>query len=235
MSESIFPPPETADENGIVAVSRSLNCAMLRDAYLHGLFPWPFGDEYDFIPWCAPLKRGVIMMDEFHIPKSFLREMKKLDFTLKIDHDFRSVITACAGARRKGQDGTWITSQMIEAYCEFHRQGYAHSFETYDREGNLAGGLYGVENGKIFCGESMFYKVSGASKFAFVKMAEHLKARGIKIIDTQMVTAATAAFGAKEIPSAEYIKLLRRYGEDQQGVIQNRMVLEKSTSGYDRT
>jgi leucyl/phenylalanyl-tRNA--protein transferase len=101
---------------------------------------------------------------------------------------------------------------MIKAYCEFHRLNYAHSFEAYDENGVLAGGLYGISVGKIFCGESMFFRVSGASKFAFVKMAEKLGSMGVKIIDTQMVTNATAAFGAHEIPAAEYLKLLRIYG-----------------------
>ncbi|MBR1951964.1 MAG: leucyl/phenylalanyl-tRNA--protein transferase [Lentisphaeria bacterium] len=210
--ESIFPPPDMADENGIVAVSREIHPGMLIDAYSHGIFPWPFGDEYDFIPWCAPLERGVIPIEEFHIPSSFLRKMKKLDFSLRVDHDFPAVIKACAAAERPEQEGTWITAQIIDAYCRFHKMGYAHSFETYDSSGNLVGGLYGISVGRIFCGESMFYKVSGASKFAFVKMAEILKTLGVVLIDTQMVTNATASFGAREIPSAEYICLLKKYG-----------------------
>ena len=209
---SIFPPPDQADENGIVAVSREIHPEMLTDSYSHGIFPWPFGEEYDFIPWCAPLKRGIIPLEEFHVPASFLREMKKLDFSLRVDSDFPAVIKACAAAARPEQEGTWITSQIIDAYCLFHKMGYAHSFETYDSSGNLIGGLYGISVGRIFCGESMFYKVSGASKFAFVKMVEVLKTLGVVLIDTQMVTNATAAFGAREIPSAQYIRLLKKYG-----------------------
>ena len=208
---SIFPPPDQADENGIVGVSHEIYPEMLADAYSHGIFPWPFGDGYDFIPWCAPLQRGVIPIEEFHVPSSFLRQMKKLDFSLRVDHDFPAVIKACAAAERPDQDGTWITSQILEAYCKFHEMGWAHSFETYDSAGNLAGGLYGISVGRIFCGESMFFKVSGASKFAFVKMAEILKTLGVQLIDTQVVTNATAAFGAREIPSKEYIRLLKKY------------------------
>ena len=210
--ESIFPSPAEADENGIVAFSLDISPEMLIDAYSHGIFPWPFGEEYDAIPWVAPIERGVIPLEEFHIPKSFLREMKKLDFTFRINHNFAAVIKACAAAERPDQTGTWITSKIIDTYCEFHRMGYAHSFETYDPNGNLAGALYGISVGKIFCGESMFYNISGASKFAFVKCAEVLRAHGVKLIDTQVVTSLTKAFGAREIPSAEYISLLKKYG-----------------------
>ena len=210
--KSLFPSPDQADEDGIVAYSKHINTAMLADAYSHGIFPWPFGEEYDMIPWCAPLMRGVIFIENFHIPSSFSREMKKLDFTCRVDHDFASVIKACAAAERPDQDGTWITSQIIETYCKFHQMGYAHSFETYDAAGALIGGLYGISVGRVFCGESMFYKVSGASKFAFVKMAEILKSLGVVLIDTQVVTNATAAFGAGEIPSERYIQLLKQYG-----------------------
>ncbi|MBR7105136.1 MAG: leucyl/phenylalanyl-tRNA--protein transferase [Lentisphaeria bacterium] len=210
-AESVFPPPENADENGIVAVSRTIDTGLLKDAYMHGIFPWPFGEEYDVIPWCAPLERGVLMLEDFHIPRSLVREMKKMDFSLRIDHDFPAVIRGCARALRKEAPGTWITSQVIDAYCEFHKMGYAHSFETYDSQGELVGGLYGISIGRIFCGESMFYKRSGASKFAFVKMADVLKAKGVVLVDTQMVTSVTASFGAVEIPSADYIRLLEKY------------------------
>ena len=170
---SMFPPPENADANGVVAISRQITCAMLADAYTHGIFPWPFA-ENEVVPWMCPLARGIIEVDKFHIPKSLVREMKKFPFILKVDHDFNAVINACARVSRPEQEGTWI--------------------------------------GKIFCGESMFYHISGASKFAFVKMAEMLDTMGVKIIDTQMVTGATAAFGAHEIPAEEYLKLLGIYG-----------------------
>ncbi len=208
--KSIFPPVEEADENGIVAISDHISSGMLADAYAHGIFPWPFG-EGEVIPWMFPPKRGVILREEFHIRKSLARELKKYPFILKIDHDFPAVITACARVKRAGQDGTWITDEVIRAYCEFHRQGFAHSFEAYLPDGTLAGGLYGILAGRIFCGESMFYRISGASKFAFVKMAEILFAHGVEVIDTQMVTEATAAFGAKEIPGSDYLLLLKKY------------------------
>ena len=209
---SIFPSPENADENGIVALSESLNCAMLIDAYQHGIFPWPFGENVPYIPWASPAERGVLFCDQLHIPKSFQRELKKNLFTFKVDSAFEEVITNCARAERPDQDDTWITTEMIKAYTGFHRLNYAHSFEAYDKNGQLAGGLYGISVGRIFCGESMFYRVSGASKFAFVKMVEFLKNNGVILIDTQMVTNATAAFGAKLICRADYLALLDQYG-----------------------
>ena len=209
---SLFPPPESCDEYGIVALSAAVNCEMLIDAYSHGIFPWPFGEGEKYIPWCSPPERGIIMLDEFHVPHGVKRDLKKWNFSFAVDQNFPAVIKECARAVRPGEDGTWITSQIISSYCQFHKLGYAHSFETYDENGNLAGGLYGISVGRIFCGESMFYKVSGASKFAFVKMAEFLKEKGVVLIDTQMVTNATGAFGAHEIPQKEYIKLLKKYG-----------------------
>ena len=209
---SIFPSPENADENGIVALSESLNCAMLIDAYQHGIFPWPFGEDVPYIPWASPAERGVLFCDQLHIPKSFQRELKKNQFTFKVDSAFEEVITNCARAIRPDQESTWITSEMIKVYTEFHKLNYAHSFEAYDKSGQLAGGLYGISVGRIFCGESMFYRVSGASKFAFVKMVEFLQARGVVLIDTQMVTSLTAAFGAKLINRSDYLKLLELYG-----------------------
>lgn len=205
----MFPDPRTADDDAI-AISRSLNCEMLREAYASGIFPWPFEEES--VLWASPRMRGILMLDEFHCPKSFQREMKKLPFTLRIDTDFESVIRHCAAAERPEGEGTWITEKIINAYCRFHRMKMAHSFEVYLPDGSLAGGLYGVPVGKIFCGESMFYTVSGASKFAFVKLAEILRAYDFVMIDTQMVTNLTAAFGAREIPCAEYFELLDKYG-----------------------
>ena len=212
LSASSFPPPESADRHGIVALSRSLNCEMLADAYQHGIFPWPFGEDADYIPWTSPEQRGILFCDRLHIPKSLQRELKKNRFTFKVDTAFEEVITNCACAERPDQDGTWITQEVIKVYTEFHRLNYAHSFEAYDEDGTLAGGLYGISVGRIFCGESMFFRVSGASKFAFVKMVEFLKDRGVVLIDTQVVTNATAAFGAEFISRKEYLTLLEQYG-----------------------
>ena len=208
----IFPSPETADADGIVGWSRQLDCSMLIEAYRRGIFPWPVGENVPYIPWASPAERGVLFCDQLHIPKSFQRELKKTPFVFKVDSAFEEVIRGCAHAARPDQDDTWITGAMIDAYTQFHRMGYAHSFEAFTDDGKLAGGLYGISVGKIFCGESMFYRVSGASKFAFVKMVEFLQDKGVVLIDTQMVTNATASFGAKLIPRSEYLQLLSVYG-----------------------
>lgn len=207
---NIFPPVESADADGIVGFSRDLNCSMLAEAYYRGIFPWPF-DAQSVIPWVFPPQRGVLMLNEFHISKSLARELKKSDFQLTVDQDFNAVITACARTPRPGQAGTWITPRIIEVYNEFHRLGFAHSFECRTADGKLAGGLYGISVGKIFCGESMFYTVPNASKFALVKAVEIFRTCGIQLIDTQMVTPATAAFGARLIPGSEYLVLLKKY------------------------
>ena len=203
MRKSVFPPPETSDRDGVLCFSRDLNCEMLIDAYYHGIFPWPY-DEYSVL-WAAPKMRGVIPIDRFHIPKTVLRDIKKGRFRVTADTRFDDVIEACAAAERPDGPGTWITSKLLRAYKEFHRMGYAHSFEALDADGELAGGLYGVVIGRIFCGESMFFRQSGASKIAFCKAVEAMKAVGITLIDTQMVTNLTAAFGAYEIPMEQGI------------------------------
>ena len=208
----IFPDPESADADGIVGWSEHLDCRMLAEAYRRGIFPWPLGNGVPLIPWASPAERGILFCDQLHIRHSLKREMKKFTFDFRVDTDFEAVITACAAMKRPDQEETWITGEMIRTYVEFHRLGYAHSFETYDENGQLAGGLYGISVGRIFCGESMFYRVSGASKFAFVKMVEFLREKGVVLIDTQMVTNATASFGAKLIPRSEYLQLLSVYG-----------------------
>lgn len=206
--ESIFPDPETsADEEGVVGFSYDLNAAMLQDAYSHGIFPWPFDDEV--IPWVSPPIRGVIPLEEFHIPRSFRRELRKTRFELRIDTAFAEVIRGCATQERP-DGGTWITPKIIRAYCELHEAGWAHSFETWNIvTGQLVGGLYGVSVGKIFSGESMFHRETGASKFALVGAAEELRRRGVTILDTEMVTSTTALFGAREVPRAKFLQWLR--------------------------
>lgn len=214
--ETVFPPAESGGDGGVIGFSRDLTPGMLADAYRHGIFPWPCEESY--VIWASPPMRGVLPLNRLHIPDSLRRCMKKQypeRFELRVNTAFDPVIRACAAAPRRGQDGTWITGKIISAYCEFHRLGFAHSFETFDRAtGELAGGLYGVSIGGIFCGESMFHRVAGASKFAFLGLAGVLRAHGVELIDTQMVTPLTASFGAAEIPRPEYLALLERLHGD---------------------
>ncbi len=211
--KSIFPPPEEALEDGALCCSETLDCAMLLDAYYHGIFPWPFEEET--ILWASPPMRGILPLEEFHIRKSLLREWKKTPFSFRIDCCFLQVMQECAKAPRPDGPGTWITKKMIRAYHDFHRMGYAHSFEAFTQDGKLAGGLYGVVIGRVFCGESMFFKVSGASKHAFCFAAQELRKAGIVLVDTQMATPLLQSFGAREVPRGEYLALLEQLRGDQ--------------------
>ena len=213
MLTSIFPPPQRSDRDGILCFSKDLDCKMLIDAYYHGIFPWPY--EEHSVLWAAPKMRGIIPIEQFHIPKSLQRELKKNVFKVTADTRFDDVIEACATAERPEGPGTWITSKLLRAYKEFHRMGFAHSFEAFNADGELVGGLYGVVIGKVFCGESMFFRESGASKTAFCKAVDAMKAVGIVLIDTQVVTNLTALFGAYEIPQREYQNLLESLRDDK--------------------
>ena len=189
-----------------------LNCEMLLDAYWHGIFPWPC-DEH-MILWTSPKMRGVLPIDKFHVSKSLKRHLNKHLFEVRIDTCFDDVIDACAFTERKDEDGTWITTSIRREYKRFHRQGYAHSFEAFDSDGNLAGGIYGVLLNRIFIGESMFFRQSGASKAAFCHCAKVLAAHGVELIDTQVITNMSASFGAYEIPIQEYLQWLQELRGD---------------------
>ena len=210
--ENIFPPPSASlGEQGVLAVSRGVTPEMLLTAYSNGIFPWPEGEGEVY--WCSPPERGVLFLENFHIGKSLLRAVRnQYDFSFYVNRDFPSVIQNCALAQRKDQEGTWITRDLIPSYIKLHEMGIAHSFEAYNEEGELAGGLYGISCGKIFCGESMFFKESGASKFAFICAAKLFEELGGVLFDTQMVTPMTGSFGAELIPRKEYFALLKKYG-----------------------
>ena len=210
-NDSIFTPPPDDDEYGFAGWSRELDNSMLEDAYRHGVFPWP--EEEEIILWFSPPRRGVVRMADHHIPHGTRKELKKKQWQLRIDTAFDQVIDECAASYRPGQGGTWITSRMRQAYKAFHAAGQAHSFETFDSSGNLIGGLYGVHVGGVFCGESMFFKESCASKFALTGMFGFLNTIGVELVDTQMVTPTLAQFGAEEISREDYWKLLEHLRE----------------------
>ena len=214
-SDSCFSPPQSAEEDpyGFAGWSHDLDCDMLEDAYYHGIFPWPETDEV--ILWFSPPERGIVRIENFHIPHGTRRELKKKKWHLNVDTAFDRVIEECAAAYRPGQEGTWITSKMVRAYKAFHCKGHAHSFETFDENNTLIGGLYGVHVGGIFCGESMFFKESCASKFALAGMFKQLQQMGIKVVDTQMVTSTLALFGAEEITRDEYYQKLETLRDEK--------------------
>ncbi len=204
-----FPPIESADESGVLAIGGDLELETLLLAYKSGIFPWPDPHE-DFLLWFAPPHRAILDFDDFKIPKRLTQSLKKHSFHLTVDHCFLEVIRACAESRnRKGQQGTWIIEEMIPAYLELHKAGFAHSFETWNSHNQLVGGLYGVLINKMFAGESMFYKEANASKFALIEAVKCLKKKGINWMDIQMLTPLLKNFGAKEILRSEYMKKLK--------------------------
>ncbi|MCA9523428.1 MAG: leucyl/phenylalanyl-tRNA--protein transferase [Myxococcales bacterium] len=201
-----FPPVESADPHGLVGVGGDLEVSSLLLAYTSGIFPWPH-EGYPLL-WFAPPQRAVLFFDELHVSRRLAKYLRKADFHFAVDHDFEAVIRACQKSPRPGQSGTWITRAMIRAYIEFHRAGYAHSFEVYDSSKKLVGGLYGVWIDKLFCGESMFYRVEGASKFALIKTVEHLRGQGLSWLDAQVMTPLLESFGARDVPRQQYMQML---------------------------
>jgi leucyl/phenylalanyl-tRNA--protein transferase len=191
--------------DGIVALGGPLTTTNLLRAYCRGIFPWPIRE--DIVPWCCPEERGILDFDDLHIPRRLARTKSKSTFHFTIDQSFPQVITHCATVERKHETGTWITGQMVRAYCELHRQGHAHSVEVWDGN-DLVGGLYGVDACGSFSGESMFSLRSNASKLALLFLIEHLKERGLDWIDIQMVTPHLEALGAKAVPRADFLAKL---------------------------
>jgi leucyl/phenylalanyl-tRNA--protein transferase len=199
-----FPPLESADEDGLLAVGGNYSTDLLRIAYQHGIFPWPIGETP---MWYSPDPRFILFPDEMVVSKSMRQVLRSGKFRFSINTNFRAVITQCSQTFRKGQQGTWINEEMIEAYIGLHQEGMAHSAETW-MDNQLVGGLYGVRVGNVFCGESMFSHVSNASKFAFINMVEHLQKDGITLIDCQVHTAHLESLGARMISRREYIEIL---------------------------
>lgn len=207
-----FPDPREASPDGLLGQGANLSPGVLLSAYETGIFPW-FGPD-DPILWWSPDPRFVLFPQELHVPRSLKKLLRKTPFTYSWDTRFDEVISLCSSQPRPGQDGTWITGEMAEAYRELHRLGYAHSLEVW-REGELAGGLYGVSLGKMFFGESMFSLVSGASKAAFVVLTRTLEGQGFPLVDCQVHTPHLEALGAREIPRGDFLNLLDRALEEE--------------------
>lgn len=202
-----FPKPEKADRQGLLAVGGDLSPQRLLAAYYSGIFPW-FDDSQPIL-WWSPDPRFVLFPGKLHISKSMRQLFHKEAFKVTYNQQFPQVIKACAEMPRSGQSGTWITSDMITAYTELHEMGYAKSVEVW-KENTLIGGLYGVylKDKKIFCGESMFSKISNASKYGFISLVQKLRQEGIKLIDCQVYTKHLESLGAQEIPRANFLAYL---------------------------
>lgn len=203
--EIAFPPPEEAEEDGLLAVGGDLSPQRLLTAYSRGIFPWYSEDSP--ILWWSPDPRLILIPDELKVSRSLRQVMQKQVFAITMDRDFPCVIANCAAVQRKGQQGTWITGQMREAYIGLYEAGYAHSVEAW-YEGELMGGLYGIALGGAFFGESMFARMSNASKVAFATLVQWLKKRGYVMIDCQVTTSHLVSLGAREVPRSTFMDLL---------------------------
>jgi leucyl/phenylalanyl-tRNA--protein transferase len=201
-----FPHVSEADEQGLLAIGGDLEIESLLLAYTNGIFPWPYDETT--LAWFAPPQRAIIRIDEFHVQSRLARRLKHSPFDLRINIDFKGVITKCAELRNRGmQSGTWITAEMVRAYCNLHAAGFCHSFEAY-QSGELVGGLYGVQIGRFFAAESSFFRVSNASKAAMCHLVEYLRNSGISWFDCQVLTPFSEGFGAREISRDEFMQLL---------------------------
>lgn len=202
----VFPPPEGASREGVVAVGGDLSPERLVLAYSQGIFPWP----HEGMPllWFSPNPRCVITFEHTTISRSLRRRIRRGQYTVRSDTAFDAVLDGCSSVPRPGQDGTWITEEIRTGYRALHQRGLAHSVETY-AEGELVGGLYGVALGKSFCGESMFARADDASKVATVTMLGNLCAMGYDFVDCQVYTEHLGRFGAVEWPRPRFLRALR--------------------------
>jgi leucyl/phenylalanyl-tRNA--protein transferase len=203
-----FPDVSTSNEDGILALGGDLTVARLLLAYSSGIFPW--FNEGEPILWWSPDPRMVLMPENFKISKSLKKTLRTHDYRITMNTAFEQVIYECAIIKREGQDGTWITSQMEQAYIALYKEGHAMSIEIWDND-LLVGGLYGIylEEQEVFCGESMFHKRTDVSKIAFAYLVEFCSARRIKLIDCQVHTDHLESLGAQEISRENFIYFLK--------------------------
>lgn len=204
--ELSFPPPDRAHADGLLAMGGDLSPERLLLAYRQGIFPWYEGKT---ILWWSPDPRFVLFPEELKIRKSLRPLLTKEAFTFTTDQAFPEVIRYCKDMYRPGQTGTWITDEVEAAYIRLHQLGHAHSAEVWQDE-ILVGGLYGIRQGKVFFGESMFSLVSNASRYAFVRYVHQLRQEGVSLIDCQVYTEYLESFGARMIPRAEFGRLLHQ-------------------------
>lgn len=203
LDDIIFPNPELAEPDGLLAIGGDLSYQRLLLAYENGIFPWY--SEEEPILWYSPHERFVLFPGELRVTKSMRQVLRSGKFKVTVNEAFGEVIEACSAVPRAGQDGTWITADMKDAYINLHQMGHAHSYEVWEGD-NLVGGLYGVDAGRVFCGESMFSKVSNASKTALISLATS----GLyQLIDCQVHTEHLESMGARFIDREEYLSILQ--------------------------
>ncbi|SEF74601.1 leucyl/phenylalanyl-tRNA--protein transferase [Flavobacterium urumqiense] len=201
-----FPPVSQTNRDGILAIGGDLSSERLQLAYKSGIFPW--FEQGEPIMWWSPNPRMVLFLDELVISKSMRSILNRNIFTVTFNQNLRDVISNCKNIKRDGQNGTWITNDMIEAYCKLHELGIAKSVEVWQDE-KLVGGLYGIDLGHVFCGESMFSLVSNASKVAFIALTNQLKAANYKLLDCQVYNPHLESLGCREIDRTDFMEILK--------------------------
>jgi leucyl/phenylalanyl-tRNA--protein transferase len=201
-----FPGVENTNEEGILALGGDLSTERLIHAYKNGIFPWY--SEKEPIVWYCPNPRMVLFFERLKISKSLRKIIRDQEFRITFNQNFEEVISNCKSIQRGDNLGTWITNEMEEAYLKLHKEGKAKSVEVW-QDKQLVGGLYGIDLGNVFCGESMFSKVSNASKVAFVYLVEKLKSEDYKLLDCQVYNGHLASLGAEEIPRGQFLNFLK--------------------------
>ena len=204
--ELFFPAVDEANPDGILAIGGDLSPERLLLAYKSGIFPW--FEEGEPIFWWSPNTRMVLFLDDLVVSKSMRNILNRNIFKVTFNQNFREVISNCKKIKRNGQNGTWITNDMVEAYCKLNELGIAKSVEVWQNE-ELVGGLYGIDLGHIFCGESMFSKVSNASKVAFIALANQLKTANYKVLDCQVYNEHLESLGCREIERDEFMAIIK--------------------------
>ncbi|HZT58866.1 MAG TPA: leucyl/phenylalanyl-tRNA--protein transferase [Pyrinomonadaceae bacterium] len=207
MALTHFPDPRHATSEGVVAYGGRPDPDLLVEAYTNGIFPWPV-EGYPLL-WFCPPQRAILFFDELHVPRSLARERRRTALRFTIDQAFERVIASCASVERAHEAGTWITPEMIRGYTELHRSGRAHSVEAWEGV-ELVGGIYGVDAGGAFAGESMFRLRPNASKLALLFLVEHLKTRGLDWLDIQVMTPHMEALGARLVSRDSFLERLAR-------------------------
>ncbi|KIO53640.1 leucyl/phenylalanyl-tRNA--protein transferase [Flavobacterium hibernum] len=204
--ELFFPPVSEADEEGILAIGGDLDTERLKLAYKSGIFPW--FNEGEPILWWSPDPRMVLFLDELIVSKSMRNILNRNQFKVTFNRNFKDVISNCQKIKRDGQNGTWISNEMIDAYCKLNEEGVAKSIEVWQDE-VLVGGLYGIDLGHVFCGESMFSKVSNTSKVAFIALVQYLRENNYKLLDCQVYNPHLESLGCFEIDRKGFMSILK--------------------------
>ena len=202
-----FPPIETADEDGLLAMGGDLDVETLLLAYSQGIFPWPFSPSE--LAWFSPPKRAILMLRDFHVSRSLQKTIKQEFFEVRFDTDFREIISNCSSQERPGQVGTWITSDMIDAYTNLFNQGNAFCVGAYNNQ-QLAGGVYGVRINRMYAAESMYFHEPNASKVALYHLVEKLQSSGITWIDCQVINPFLEKLGVREISRSDFLLRLQK-------------------------